>query len=309
MEKQIQEKLKINRAKQEEDNLQKVEKREDAEKPEEVRNLEEIRKLNEVKRLEEAKQLEGVRKPEEVRRPKAYHKPSEPKGSLESLSNSFPGTASELIDLGLAYYKGKNNLEKNYPKAKLCFEKAYEKGDKAALYYLGLIYQNVEKKPIVAAHHYQLAAYAGHSLAQDQLSSLLNSFELDTSELTLIAKKYYQGDEEILQDRAFALKLYEKARERHDAEATLFLAQLTLSGTEGREKEVNSAFSAYLQAAQYGNDKALNSLERLAEKASPSQQLALSQLYGTFFHNPEKASYWRDKSHEATQPQDIQFIN
>ncbi|KTD23911.1 hypothetical protein [Legionella maceachernii] len=95
------------------------------------------------------------------------------------------------------------------------------------------------------------------------------------------------------------------ASDKETEQSALELAQLTEENKPGDFKQV---FSSYLHAARSGHSEALVSLERLAQEANKDQQLALSQLYGSFFHNDEKAAYWRQKATEIAQPSfDIQF--
>lgn len=88
-------------------------------------------------------------------------------------------------------------------------------------------------------------------------------------------------------------------------QSALELAQLT---EENKPDDFKQVFSSYLHAARSGHSEALVSLERLGQEANKDQQLALSQLYGSFFNNHEKAAYWRQKATEIAQPSfDIQF--
>ncbi len=261
----------------------------------------EVEREREEKKNQEAKKQVEAGKREETNR-----KQKELDGGV-TFSTS---TADELLNIGLTYYKGSEGVKRDYTKARLCFEKAAEKGNQTALYHLGWIHQyaeGVEKNRLTAVRYYQLAAYSGCAAAQEQLTSLFNSEEITASELTAIAQIYYRGDHEITQDRALAIKLYEKAYGRNDTSAALFLAQHHQTSEEG-QKDINLAFSFYMRAVSLGNQEALAPLEHLAEEVSASNQLALSKLYGTFFHNAQRALYWRNKSEEVTQSQlDISF--
>ncbi|KTD65106.1 hypothetical protein [Legionella shakespearei] len=64
--------------------------------------------------------------------------------------------------------------------------------------------------------------------------------------------------------------------------------------------DLNTAFDSYLKAAQLGQEDALIPLERLAQRVSSAKKLELSQMYKSFFHNEEKAEYWRAKSMELS---------
>lgn len=60
----------------------------------------------------------------------------------------------------------------------------------------------------------------------------------------------------------------------------------------------NLAFNNYLKAAELGEEESLVSLEILADEMSSESQLKLSEFYGKFLKNNEKASYWREKGIE-----------
>jgi hypothetical protein len=265
---------------------------EQALRQEEIRKKEESNNLEETRRLQEAKRLEEIKVIEET---------------FENFLNSTNTTENDLLGLGLSYYEGKQNLERDYTKARLCFAKASELGSHIALYNLGHMDQYVEKNCLKATRNYQLAAYSGYELAQSQLTNLFHSESLTAQELTALAQMYFQGDHEIIKDRPLAIKLYNKACERHDSSAALFLAQYHQINEENG-KDINLAFSYYILAVKYGNPEVFAALERLADDLSPNHQLELSQLYGRFFHDNQRATYWRNKSMEITQPQfDIQF--
>lgn len=262
---------------------------------EEIRKQKEISELEEISRIQEAKRLEEIKRMKER------------EATFKNILNSTNSTASDLLELGLSYYEGKQ-IDRDFTKARLCFEKASELGSHIALYNLGYMDQYVEKNNLKAARNYQLAAYLGNDLAQSQLTTLLQSKTLTASELTALAKMYFQGDHEIIKDQALAIKLYNKACEGHDSSAALFLAQYYQVNEDGGTKDINSAFSYYILAVKYGNPEAFAALERLAEDLSPNHQLELSQLYGRFFHDNQRATYWRNKSVELSQTQfDIQF--
>ena len=59
------------------------------------------------------------------------------------------------------------------------------------------------------------------------------------------------------------------------------------------------AFEDYLKAAELGKEESLIPLTTLAEEMNPQQQLKLSQFYGTFLKNEEKADYWQKKGMET----------
>ena len=86
--------------------------------------------------------------------------------------------------------------------------------------------------------------------------------------------------------------------------AMFLLAQSHQLGHDGKKKDLKEAFNCYIKAAKSGHQEALPPLERLGEEMSAEKQLELSQVYGTFFHNKEKADYWRTK---ATEIEDFKF--
>ena len=86
--------------------------------------------------------------------------------------------------------------------------------------------------------------------------------------------------------------------------AMFLLAQSHQLGQNGKRKNLKEAFNCYIRTAKSGHQEALIPLERIGEEMSAEKQLELSQVYGTFFHNKEKADYWRAK---ATEIEDFKF--
>jgi TPR repeat protein len=130
--------------------------------------------------------------------------------------------------------------------------------------------------------------------------SYLTETQFSADIYKMIAKKYERG-EEVKQNSHTALIFYEKAYSLEDQEAAFYLGQFYQVNHPGVQKEISLAFHFYLQAANYGSQDALRPLERLGDEVSAENQLALSQLYGTFFHNREKADYWCSKAVEVEQ--------
>ena len=113
------------------------------------------------------------------------------------------------------------------------------------------------------------------------------------------AKKYDEGDGVAL-NKAEALSLYAKASDYGNSSAALLLAQHHQIAQDAlSEEKTATAFHYYLEAAKLGHPDALPSLERLAEEMRADKQMALSQLYASFFNNPEKANYWCSKAKEV----------
>ena len=79
------------------------------------------------------------------------------------------------------------------------------------------------------------------------------------------------------------------------------LAQLYQVDRPEQKKDIGLAFDFYIEAARLGHPEALAPLARLGEEVSATRQLALSSLYGAFFHNPAKHDYWRNKAQEVDE--------
>ena len=226
------------------------------------------------------------------------------KKQLNNILNSEQITAKELTNMGKMYHEASGGITKDYAMAKQCFEKACEKGCEMAHYNLGLMYQRahgVEKNIITAIRYYQLADNKGYGLAKKLIDDLLNSNEIRPNELNIIASMYYSGSDGMPKNYSRALMFYQRASHLGDKSAALCLGQIYQIEHDGIQKNINLAFQAYLQAAKLGDHEALIPLERLGDELSAENQLALSQLYGSFFKNKEKENYWQMKATEVTR--------
>jgi TPR repeat protein len=79
------------------------------------------------------------------------------------------------------------------------------------------------------------------------------------------------------------------------------LAQQYQVDTPEQAKDLDKAFDCYLEAARLGHPEAMEPLTRLGEEVSAAKQLTLGSFYGSFFHNPEKETYWREKASEVAE--------
>ncbi|WP_028389137.1 tetratricopeptide repeat protein [Legionella fairfieldensis] len=222
-----------------------------------------------------------------------------------TLVNGKNISRDELTTLGLMYYNGSDGLLADYQKAKQCFDKACEKGCETAAYTLGLMFQHaqgVAKNLVTALRYFQLAEDKHFFLATYQINNLLNSTVTTLEELRSMALMYWQGCDRITPNPLRALLFYQKASDRGDPIAAFNLGDFYQIDHENIQANATLAFHAYLQAAKLGNHDALIPLERLGDEVSAENQRALSQLYGSFFHNREKALYWHTKAIEIEQP-------
>ena len=109
-----------------------------------------------------------------------------------------------------------------------------------------------------------------------------------------VVRAYEQSSNPLVTSTQTILTCLSQAVALHDKEAALELGQRYQLNQPSND--TNSAFDYYLKAAQMGQEEALIPLERLAEEGGGTEQLKLSQLYGLFFQDEDKAAYWRAKS-------------
>ena len=132
-----------------------------------------------------------------------------------------------------------------------------------------------------------------------QLEMLINLTKPESVCVEVI-RAYEQSSNPLVTSTQTILTFLSQAVALQDKEAALELGQRHQLNQP--PNDVNSAFDYYVKAAQMGQEEALIPLERLAKKASATQKLALSQLYGLFFQDEDKAAYWRAKSTDLSQP-------
>lgn len=223
---------------------------------------------------------------------------------LNRVLHSKEMSEKELIDMGDLFYLGKNGIPQNYSQALLCYEQACTKNSAIAHYCIGVMYENaygVEKNIITAVQYFQLAEDKGHVIAKIKLDALLNSDKRTPLELTTLALMYLNGCYGIIKNYSRVAMLYQKASELGDDLAALQLGHFRQLDHEGLPRDSHLAFQSYLRAATLLNQDALIPLERLGEEGSAEDQLELSHLYGSLFHDQGKCEYWRTKAMEIEQ--------
>ncbi len=221
---------------------------------------------------------------------------------LDFILNCDEISGKELTKIGEMYYDPGGRVTRDYARAKVCFDKACIKGCETANYYLGKLYQNgngVERNLVASVRYYQIAYDKGFVLANNGIDDILNSDELTLNELKTIASMYHNGSDGIEKRYLRAIMFYQKASELGDQAASLHLGSFFQNEHESVPKNLTLSFRFFLQAAKLGNQDALTPLERLGDEVSAENQLSLSNLYATFFHNNEKADFWRTKAIEV----------
>lgn len=148
---------------------------------------------------------------------------------------------------------------------------------------------------------YMLDFNTGKTLTEQQLDVLLNTNQITTEELITIASRYHNGVDGAPVNLEQGLLFYQKASERGNGTASFYLGQFYQDSHENIPKSTQLSFFYYLNAVKQNHPDALIPLERVGEEVSAENQLKLSQLYGGFFHNREKADYWRSKAMEVEQ--------
>ena len=170
-------------------------------------------------------------------------------------------------------------------------------GNSEAQYILGFEYYNNCKGQLNEAINWCMqAAEQQHP----QAIAYLFETRFSVEHYLLIARKYDHGND-VSRNMAFAMAFYEKASLLKNREAAFRLGQLYQIDHDKIHKDNIRSFHFYLQAAQFGHFEALDPLDRLADEMSTKNQLELSQIYANFFHNPEKANYWKEKAKEVDQ--------
>jgi hypothetical protein len=133
-----------------------------------------------------------------------------------------------------------------------------------------------------------------------ELLAILNGM----SKQCLLAKQVMQLlTDHHLQYRSFHQEgtIWIKRIEPADKETWLELAQSHQVAPNGHQADLKQAFDGYLVAAKLGHQEPLQPLERLGEAMCAERQLALSQVYASFFNQHDKADYWRQKAMEVAQ--------
>lgn len=134
-------------------------------------------------------------------------------------------SVEEYLLAGELYYLGKN-VEKDYYKARECFEKAAEEGNEYAESYLGLFWEKGyggEKDIEKALYWYKKAALKGNAFSQYSLGYI-----------------YFTG-EVVEQNLEYSFKWYKEAAENGFAPAQYALSYLYKNG-EGCEKNIFKAY-------------------------------------------------------------------
>ena len=223
---------------------------------------------------------------------------------LNNLLHSKEISEKELLDMGDLFYVGKNGIPQNYSQAMVWYEQACTKNSAIAHYCIGVMYENaygVKQNITTAIRYFQLAQDRGHAIATIKIDTLLNSNKRTPLELTTLALMYQNGSYGVIKNYSRVVMLYQIASEKGDNLAALDLGHFHQLDHDGLPKDAHLAFQSYLRAATLLNQDALIPLERLGEDASSEDQLALSHLYGSLFHNQEKHEYWRTKAKEIEQ--------
>lgn len=143
----------------------------------------------------------------------------------EECDDEDVNSADEYLLAGELYYLGKN-VEKDYYKAKECFEKAAEEGSEYAESYLGLFCEKGyggEKDIEKALYWYNKAALKGNAFSQYSLGYI-----------------YFTG-EEVERNLEYSFKWYKEAAENGFAPAQYALSYLYKNG-EGCEKNIFKAY-------------------------------------------------------------------
>lgn len=167
-----------------------------------------------------------------------------------------------------------------------------------AQYVLGRHYYAEKDLILEAAHWCVYAEIQEHKLALKYLT------ETNFSGLICldIAGQYERDQSNPARSAKRALEFISKAANKlKDKEVMLQLAQRYQLDQISTKKDLNLAFEYYIKAAKLGDLEALIPLERLVEGMDAQKQLALSRLYGTFFHNIPKKTYWRTKGMEGAE--------
>ena len=116
------------------------------------------------------------------------------------LARTAPQEDAEILnERGNNYYWGKNGVQRNYEKARKCYEQAAIKGNATALNSLGYLYQHslgVQQDYAKAREYYEQAAAKGRMLALYDLGCL------------------YEYGEGVQQDYTKALEYYQKAADK-----------------------------------------------------------------------------------------------
>jgi len=131
-----------------------------------------------------------------------------------------------------------------------------------------------------------------------QLEMLINITKPE-SVCVEVVRAYEQSSNPLVTSTQTILTFLSQAVDLQDKEAALELGQRHQLNQPSND--INTAFAYYLKAAQMGQEEALIPLERLGKKASAAQKIELSQLYGSFFQDEDKAAYWRAKSIDISQ--------
>lgn len=104
------------------------------------------------------------------------------------------------------------------------------------------------------------------------------------------------SDQELVPGRDHRLTAQELRHQQDDIACLLDSAKQS----QIESKDLNAIFKQYMGAARLGCQESLAPLERIAEDMGPKEQLALSEAYGTFFKDAEKAKYWKIRSQEVS---------
>ena len=159
----------------------------------------------------------------------------------EAPSSRFFGSAKVVI------YEGGPTIGKDNAKAMDCFREGAERGDVAAMRYLGVMYdegRGVDRDDVEAMRWYRQAA------------------ELDDTQAIRLLGVMYSKGQGVEKDEAKAADYYRQAAERGDAAATYNLGVVHQAG-RGVEKNPVEAVQWYRRAANLGYAEAAYALGRM----------------------------------------------
>ncbi len=185
--------------------------------------------------------------------------------------------------------------------AKQTLEQLAETGNKSAQYYLGYGYYR-EKNDIQRAVYWCVKAEINeYKKAAEYLKT---TFSADI--YWVIGCQYEEDSVNPETSLPKAVEFFKKAAQLNHVQASFWLGQFYQSRSERTVENATTAFNYFLQSAQNGHEAALPALERLGVHMNIQQQIAIGQLYGSMFYNPERSAYWSSRN-ETTHSRQIKL--